>query len=66
MAEIEELEEIVGKIENIKPFGMEPDSCSLGIEPAEVLGFKTNKELEAALSLLTTDESNNPTMFFNI
>tara|TARA_B100000700_G_C14227696_1_gene482214 strand:- start:241 stop:414 length:174 start_codon:yes stop_codon:yes gene_type:complete len=53
MTELEELEDIVGSLDNIKPFGIEPDFSSLGLEPAEVLGFKTEKELETALELLT-------------
>ena len=53
MTELEELEQIVGCIENIEPFGIEPDSSSLGIEPAEVLGFKTEEDLEYELKLLT-------------
>ena len=53
MTELEELEDIVGCLDNIKPFGIEPDFSSLGLEPAEVLGFKTEKELETALELLT-------------
>ena len=52
MTELEELEDIVGCLEDIEPFGMEPDFCSLGLEPAEVLGFRTEEELENALELL--------------
>ena len=37
MTELEELEDIVGCLENIEPLGIEPDFSSLGIEPAEVL-----------------------------
>ena len=55
MTELEELEDIVGSLENIEPFGIEPDFSSLGLEPAEVLGFKTEKELENAIKLLTMD-----------
>ena len=55
MIEIEELEEIVGRIESIETFGIEPDFSSLGLEPAEVLGFQTEDELEYALKLLTMD-----------
>ncbi len=55
MTELEELEEIVGSLENIEPFGIEPDFCSLGIEPAEVLGFQTEEELEHAIKLLTIE-----------
>ena len=52
MTKLEELEEIVGCIENIEAFGIEPDFSSLGLEPAEVLGFKNNDELESALKPL--------------
>ena len=55
MTELEELEDIVGKLEKIEPFGMEPDFSSLGLEPHEVLGFKTEGELEDALKLLTIE-----------
>ena len=37
MTELEELEDIVGSLENIEPFGIEPDFISLGLETAEVL-----------------------------
>ena len=55
MTELEELEDIVGSLENIEPFGIEPDFSSLGLEPAEVLGFQTEEELEKALQLLTIE-----------
>ena len=55
MTELEELEDIVGSLENIEPFGIEPDFSSLGIEPAEVLGFQTEEELEEAVQLLTIE-----------
>ena len=55
MTELEELEEIVGRLENIEPFGIEPDFSSLGLEPAEVLGFQTEQELENAIKLLTME-----------
>ena len=55
MSELEELEDIVGSIENIEPFGIEPDFSSLGLEPAEVLGFKTEEELENVIDLLVMD-----------
>ena len=55
MTELEELEEIVGCIENIEPFGIEPDYSSLGLEPADVLGFKCEEELEKVIILLTLD-----------
>ena len=53
MTELEELEDIVGSLESIEPFGIEPDFSSLGLEPAEVLGFQTEEELENAINLLT-------------
>ena len=55
MTELDELEDIVGSIESIEPFGIEPDSSSLGLEPAEVLGFETEVELENAIKLLTME-----------
>ncbi len=55
MTELEELEDIVGSLANIEPFGIEPDYSSLGLEPAEVLGFQTEEELEKAIHLLTIE-----------
>lgn len=55
MTELEELEDIVGSIENIEPFGIEPDFSSLGLEPAEVLGFTNEEELEIAIKHLTLE-----------
>ena len=55
MTELEELEDIVGSLESIEPFGIEPDFSSLGLEPAEVLGFQTEEELEDAINLLTME-----------
>ena len=55
MTELQELEDLVGSIENIEPFGIEPDYSSLGLEPAEVLGFHTEEELENAIKRLTMD-----------
>ena len=55
MTELEELEDIVGCLESIEPFGIEPDYSSLGLEPAEVLGFQTEEELENAIKLLTIE-----------
>ena len=55
MTELEELEDIVGCLENIEPFGIEPDFSSLGLEPADVLGFQTEEELEDAINLLTIE-----------
>tara|TARA_B100000579_G_C22603353_1_gene743749 strand:- start:553 stop:753 length:201 start_codon:yes stop_codon:yes gene_type:complete len=56
--QLKELEDIVGSLENIEPIGIEPDFSSLGIEPAEVLGFKTEEELEKAIKLLTMEVKN--------
>tara|TARA_B100000579_G_scaffold250538_1_gene206032 strand:- start:276 stop:470 length:195 start_codon:yes stop_codon:yes gene_type:complete len=58
MTELEELEDIVGCLDNIEPFGIEPDFSSLGLEPAEILGFKTEEELEKAINLLTIEFEN--------
>ena len=55
MTDLEDLEDIVGSLECIEPFGIEPDFSSLGIEPAEVLGFQTEEELENAINLLTME-----------
>ena len=55
MNDLEKLEDIVGSLECIEPFGIEPDFSSLGLEPTEVLGFKTEEELENAIKLLTMD-----------
>ena len=60
MTELEELEDIVGCLESIEPFGIEPDFSSLGIEPLEVLGFQTNVELENAIKLLTMEVKHCP------
>ena len=66
MTEIEELEEIVGSLENIEPFGIEPDFSSLGIEPPEVLGFKTEEDLEKVIILLTKDVKYSQLYFIDI
>ena len=66
MSELEELEDIVGSLENIEPFGIEPDFSSLGIEPAEVLGFQTEEELENAIKLLTTETSKSQIILIDI
>ena len=58
MTELEELEDIVGSLENIEPFGIEPDFSSLGLEPAEVLGFQSEEEMENAIKLLTIETNN--------
>ena len=55
MTELEELEDIVGSLENIEPFGIEPDFSSLGLEPADVLGFQSEEELDKAIRLLSMD-----------
>ena len=59
MTELEELEDLVGSLENIEPFGIEPDFSSLGLEPPEVLGFSTKTELENAIKLLTIEVNQN-------
>ena len=63
MTELEELEDIVGSLENIEPFGIEPDFSSLGLEPPDVLGFQTEEELENAINFLTIEV--NATELFN-
>ena len=65
MTEIEELEEIVGRIEDIEPYGIEPDFSSLGLEPADVLGFTTEHELEEAIKLLTIEINQNEFCLIN-
>ena len=66
MTELEELEEIVGCLESIEPFGIEPDFSSLGLEPAEVLGFQTEEELEKAIKLLTMEVNHCNFLLFDI
>ena len=66
MYDLEELEYIVGKIEDIEPYGIEPDFSSLGLEPADVLGFTTENELETAIRLLTLDINKKPIYFFDL
>ena len=66
MTELEELEDIVGSLESIEPFGIEPDFSSLGLEPAEVLGFQTEEELENAINLLTMEVNLTSFLLFNI
>ena len=66
MTELEELEDIVGSLENIEPFGIEPDFSSLGLEPADVLGFQTEEELENAINLLTIEVKSNKVILINI
>ena len=66
MNELEELEDIVGSLESIEPFGIEPDCSSLGLEPADVLGFQTEEEMENAINLLTMDVKQSKFIFFDI
>ena len=66
MTEVEELEYIVGSLENIEPFGIEPDFSSLGIEPAEVLGFQTEEDLENAIKPLTKEVKRSELFLFDI
>ena len=65
MSELEELEEIVGSLESIETFGIEPDFSSLGLEPPEILGFKTEDELEKAIKLLTMDINQSQYLLFD-
>ena len=66
MTELEELEDIVGSLESIEPFGIEPDFSSLGLEPADVLGFQTEEELENAINLLTMEVNLSNFLLFDI
>ena len=66
MTELEELEDILGSLESIEPFGIEPDCSSLGLEPADVLGFQTEEELENAINLLIMDVKQSKFIFFGI
>ena len=66
MTELEELEDIVGSLESIEPFGIEPDFSSLELEPAEVLGFQTEEELENAINLLTMEVNLSSFLLFDI
>ena len=66
MTELEELEDIVGSLESIEPFGIEPDFSSLGLEPAEVLGFQTEEELENAINLLIMEVNLSSFLLFDI
>ena len=66
MKELEELEDIVGSLENIEPFGIEPDFSSLGLEPAEVLGFQSEEEMENAIKLLTIETNNIESILIDI
>ena len=66
MTELEELEDIVGSIEHIEPYGIEPDFSSLGLEPAEVLGFTTEEDLENAIKLLTIEVKHNKNLLIDL
>ena len=66
MTELEELEDIVGTLEYIEPFGIEPDFSSLGLEPADVLGFQTEEELENAINLLTIEVKRNNVILIDL
>ena len=66
MTELEELEDIVGSLEHIEPFGIEPDFSSLGLEPADVLGFQTEEELENAINLLTIEVKRNNVILIDL
>ena len=66
MTELEELEDIVGSLESIEPFGIEPDCSSLGLEPADVLGFQTEEELENAINLLTMEVNLSSFLLFDL
>ena len=66
MTELEELEDIVGSLENIEPFGIEPDFSSLGLEPAEVLGFQSEEEMENAIKLLTIETNKTELILIDI
>ena len=66
MTELEELEDIVGSLESIEPFGIEPDFSSLGLEPAEILGFHSEEELENAINLLTMEVNLSSFQLFDI
>ena len=66
MTELEELEDIVGSLDNIEPYGIEPDFSSLGLEPADVLGFQTEEELESAINLLTVEIKCNKVILIDI
>ena len=66
MTELEGLEDIVGSLESIEPFGIEPDFSSLGLEPPEVLGFQTEEELENAINLLTMEVNLSSFVLFDI
>ena len=65
MTELEELEDIVGSLECIEPFGIEPDFSSLGLEPADVLGFRSEEELENAINLLAMEVKKSKFIFFD-
>ena len=60
MTELKGLEDIIASLENIEPFGIEPDFSSLGLEPSEVLGFQSDEEMENAIKNLTMDVKHSP------
>ena len=55
MTELEELEDIVGCLEDIETYGIVPDFSSLVLEPADVPWFTNEEELENAIKLLTIE-----------
>ena len=55
-----------GSLESIEPFGIEPDFSSLGIEPADVLGFQSEDEMENAIKLLTMDIKHSKVMMLEL
>ncbi len=59
MSELEELQDLVGNIDEIDTFGIEPDFSSLGLEQADVLGFANEEDLEKAIKFLTLDINKN-------
>ena len=66
MNELEELNYLVGGLESIEPFGIEPDFSSLGLEPADVLGFQTEEELDKAIRLLSMDIKHSNFMLIDV
>tara|TARA_B100000965_G_scaffold277957_1_gene235758 strand:+ start:264 stop:464 length:201 start_codon:yes stop_codon:yes gene_type:complete len=66
MTELEELEDLVGSIDDIETYGIEPDFSSLGLEPADVLGFSSEEELEKAIKLLTVEINHKHYFLFDL
>ena len=66
MTELEELEDLVGSIDDIETYGIEPDFSSLGLEPADVLGFSSEEELEKAIKLLTVEITHKHYFLFDL